>query len=117
MFAYLIIDFLDGKRSALIADMRVKGEDESLTAIIVSEAIQYCKNNHFHLLLSYLMERDGMMNRFFSIRNGFLVRSSADQKLPKSRFLYYPLNEKTEYELFSEKNRWNLMSVDTCLFW
>ena len=117
MVAYLIIDFLDGKRNALIADLCVKDDDGSLIAIVVSEAIKYSKNYPFHLLSSYSLERDGTLNRFFSFRNGFLTHTSKDRKLPQSRFLYYLLNEKLNSTILSDKNNWIINSVDTCFFW
>jgi hypothetical protein len=116
MLGYIIIDFLDGKRNALIADFHIRDDDESLIAVSVSEAIRYCKKYRFRLLSSYTLETGRNLGRFFSLRNGFLRHTSNDNQLPQSRLLYYPLNDKLNSAILSDKNNWNIQAADTCLF-
>ena len=117
MLAYIVIDRLEGGKNALIADLSIIDNDKSLLAILVSEAINHCKKSKISLLLSYTMEKDGIINRIFSWQNGFLTGPSKNKKMSRSRFLYFPLNEKLNFMILSDKNNWDLHSVDTCLFW
>jgi GNAT superfamily N-acetyltransferase len=117
MLGYVIIDFLDGERNALIADLCVRDDDTLLIEILVSEGIAYCKKDNVQFLLTYLLEGEGNVSRFFSFRKGFLKRSSHKRNFPQSRFLFYLLNDKMIPAPLYDRDAWFIQSFDTCLFW
>ena len=117
MLAYLIIEYKDEGKTALVVDIFARDDDESLFLTLVSELVTILKNEHFDSIQTYLIERNGSVSKIFSLRHGFIGRSSGTDKKTKLRFLYYPLKEHLCTTNFSDKNQWNIQSVDTCMFW
>ena len=116
MIGYLIIQYKEGEKNAFIVDMCLSNDKTSLISILTKESQEYLKKNKFQRLSVYMMEKDSNLSKFFSFRNGFFIQSSEPGKLNKSRFLMYALNKNLVKTFFSDKNNWNLQSVDTCLF-
>lgn len=117
MLAYLIIEYKDEGKTALVVDIFARDNDESLFLTLVSELVTILKNEHFDSIQTYLIERNRSVSKIFSLRHGFIGRSSGTDKKTKLRFLYYPLKEHLCTTNFSDKNQWNIQSVDTCMFW
>lgn len=117
MLAYIIIEFPDNKKSALIIDLYSQKGDESLILILVREAIVILKKDNITSIWTYLLDRNGAYSRVFSIRHGFVSRSSVAGKKLKPRLLYYVLKDQLCRVDFSDKNQWNIQSIDTCMFW
>jgi len=117
MLAYLIIGFPDGGKSALIADLFAQDNDESLILILVGKATAILEKDHFDSVWTYLLDRNWKLGRIFSLRHGFIRRTSRTESNAKLRFLCYLLKDPLFDVDVSDKNLWNIQSVDTCLFW
>lgn len=94
--------------------MCLVNNDKFFISILISETRQYLKEDKFQKLWVYIVENDSNLSDVFSLRNGFLIRSSKAGKLNKSRFLIYALNKKLANPSFSDKKNWNIQSCDTC---
>jgi hypothetical protein len=117
MLAYLIIEYKEGGKTALIADIFARDNDGSLILMLVSELVKILKKDHFDSIQTYIIEKNGNLSKLFSLRYGFINRSSVTDKKTQPRLLYYPLKEHLCPAKYSDKNQWNIQSVDTCLFW
>lgn len=116
LLGYSIIEYHEGDKNAFIVDMCCSHNDKTLISILISETRQYLKTNNFQKLWVYIVDNDSNLSTFFSLRNGFLTRSSKSGKLDKSRLLIFPLNKKMENDVLPDKNTWNIQSCDTCWF-
>jgi predicted N-acetyltransferase YhbS len=117
ILAYLVIEYRHEGKTALIVDIFVRDNNESLIPILVRELIGILKNDQFDSIWTYFIERNGGIFNFFSLRHGFFSRESSTDTKTKPRFLYFPLKEQLRVERFSDKNQWNIQSADTCMFW
>jgi hypothetical protein len=116
MLGYLIFQYKEGDKDAFIIDICLSNNDKSLILILISEIRLYLKKKNFQRLWVYIMEKDSNLSNFFSLQNGFFIRSSKAGKLNKSRFLMYTLNKNLVKTSFTNKKNWDILSVDTCLF-
>jgi predicted N-acetyltransferase YhbS len=116
MLGYLVIQCKEGGGNAFIVDISLSNENLPLISILVKETQKYLKKNNFQRLSIYMMEKNSNLLKFFSYWNGFIKQSSKTGKLKESRFLSRTINKNFTKTSFSDKNNWNLKSVDTCLF-
>jgi predicted N-acetyltransferase YhbS len=116
MLGYLILQYKEGDKDAFIIDMWLSNNDKFLISILMSEIRQYLKKNNFQKLWVYIVENDSNLSTFFSLRNGFFIRSPKAGKSNKSRFLRYTLNKNLANPSLLDKKNWNIQSSDTCWF-
>jgi GNAT superfamily N-acetyltransferase len=116
MIAYIIFDYPDPGKNVLIEDLFALKDDEYLISILVSEAVAILKKANADSVWTYLMEREGIHSKIFSQRHGFISHSSGLKTLPMARFLYLPLKENLNHEIFSDEKQWNLMAADSWFF-
>ena len=90
MLAYLIIGFPDGGKSALIADLFAQDNDESLILILVGEATAILEKDHFESVWTYLLDRNWKLGRIFSLRHGFIRRTTRTENNAKSEISLLP---------------------------
>jgi|GEM_PF-3161362 len=117
MLAYLIIGIQDRRKSALIADLFSRENDKSLILILVNEAVTILKKENFNSFWTYLLDRNWDLSTIFSLRYGFIRRPSGAGNNAKLRFLCFPLSDPVCDADFSDKNLWNIHSLDSCMFW
>jgi hypothetical protein len=117
MLAYIIFEYPNSGKNALISDLFVHKGSEILIQILVSEAVVILKKDNLDSILTYNLERTWNLSKIFSFRHGFINRSLIVNRTPKSHFLFYLLNKKHPFPFFADKNNWNIQSADTCLFW
>jgi GNAT superfamily N-acetyltransferase len=117
MLAYLIIEYQERGKNAIIVDIFIRNNDEFLILTLVSELVTILEEGHFNSLQTYFIARNESVLDYFSLWHGFINRSLVSDKQTQLRFLCYPLKENLGNVNFSEKNQWTIQSADTCMFW
>jgi len=117
MLAYVIIEYQDGDKNALIIDIFVRDDDNSLLTILIGELTAILYQEQFDSVQTYFLKTDRGVSNFFTLRHGFIDRTRGKGKKNTSvRFLCYPLNESMGVTDFSKNVHWNIQAADTCLF-
>lgn len=116
LLGYALVQLKEKGKYAFIVDICVSVHKKNVIEDLIGEISIYLKEKNFQTLWTYMVENDTILSNFFTLRNGFFVRSSNAGKLKKSRMLVYPLKKTRAQPSYMDKNMWNILPVDTCLF-
>jgi len=116
LLGYAIVHLKEMGKYAFIVDICVSVHKKNVIEDLIGEVNIYLKEKNFQTVWTYMVENDTILSNFFTLRNGFFIRSSNAGKLKKSRLLVYPLKKTRASPSYMDKNLWNFQPVDTCLF-